>query len=78
MTKYRFTKRLNDLLQVGTIIAILMSFAGYEAQQKRVSSNPQSTREYTKSSAPLDKMIPQGDTIRITKSTGYSTIFNPF
>lgn len=78
MTKYRFTKRLNDLLQVGTIIAILMSFAGYEAQQKRISGNQQPSEEYTKSSAPLDKFIPQGDTIRITRTTMYSTIFNPF
>lgn len=75
MTKYRFSKRLNDLLQVGTIIAILMSFAGYEAQQKRISDDPESTEEFTKSSSPLDKFIPQGDTLRITRSAMYSTIF---
>lgn len=78
MTKYRFTKRLNDLLQVGTIIAILMSFAGYEAQQKRASNTSRPAKEYSKSSAPLDKFIPQGDTIGITRSAMYSTIFNPF
>lgn len=78
MTKYRFTKRLNDLLQVGTIIAILMSFAGYEAQQKRVSGNPHPSKEFTQSSVPLDKLIPQGDTIRITRSAVYSTMFNSY
>lgn len=78
MTKYRFTKRLSDLLQVGTIIAILMSFAGYEAQQKRNSDDLRSTEELTKSAAPLDKATHHGDTIRITKSAIYSTVFNPY
>lgn len=78
MTKYKFTKRLNDLLQVGTIIAILMSFAGYEAQQKRVSDDSRSTKEFTKSSSPLDKFTLQGDTLRITKSARYSTMFNSY
>lgn len=78
MTKYKFTKRLNDLLQVGTIIAILMSFAGYEARQKRVSDDSRSTEEFTKSSSPLDKFTLQGDTLRITKSAIYSTMFNSY
>lgn len=78
MTKNRFTRRLNDLLQVAVIITILMSFAGYEAQRKESPETSESSREFTRSSSPFENSKNHQDSLRVTKSALYSTMFSSY
>lgn len=48
MTKNRKSKRINDLLQLTVMIVILMSFAGYEAGQKK-PADKSGSEEYSES-----------------------------
>lgn len=66
MARNKNKKRTNDLLQVCVIIAILMSFAGYEAQQKNISKSVDKSREFSKSSSD-NQPKSQKDTICFTK-----------
>ena len=66
MTKSNASKKLNDLLQLTVIAAILMSFAGYEAHRKGQAQSV-SSPELTKSAQDKNSEIPK-DSLRFTKA----------
>lgn len=77
MTKNRKSKRTNDLLQLTVMIVILMSFAGYEAGQKK-PADKSGSGEYSKSSSKINRTTNQQDSLRLTRGTLHSNSYNSF